>query len=278
MSPEYMERKQKAMKALATASEATVRRIPEDEYRTATGDTGTIKGIPCAITATGTNGTKVAIEVSSWTAALESGLLVPRFMRPGYRNDSWPNTFTARPQPSPSQHKEQLDYFSDEPVVIVTPIDKTTFEGETGIVQPVDTTDFFRMSGAFKTPEGTFVADPTRQLYVHGWNVVKEHLDGAHMAPYSLREDNTAHHTLKREPREGLRGSKESQSYLAPGARRADNDSIGLGPSDTAGQQDEPTPADEVGGPEAEQSQTVGADSRGGVPWDWGDILNKTSA
>jgi hypothetical protein len=291
------------MEALATASEATVSRISKEEYRAATGDTGRSKGYPCAITATSEDGTKhTRFEVPSFAAACQVGLLCPRFVTEHQRNKVWPRTFTAhddgknpaataepaprtvQTQPTASQLETLLESLLTEPVVFVTPIDRAAFEEETGIVSAHDTNDFFRVSGSIETPEGNFGPDHDRQFCVRGWKVVKDHLTTTHLTPYTVGQDSTAHFRLLAKPSKGQRGSQNSKSSRISGPSIAEENSIGEGPSGTAGQHGVPSASSRGGGREASSASVVPqvgiveGDLRSGVPWDWKDILNKPSA
>jgi hypothetical protein len=303
MSSEYMTRKEEAKEVLATAREATVDLISKEQYQAATGDTGRSRGYLCAITATSQDGTKhTRLEVPSFAAACQVGLLCPRFVTEHQRNKVWPRTFTAhddgknpaatagsasravQTQPTASQLKTPFESLFTDPVVFVTPIDRATFEEETGIVSAHDTNDFCRVSGSLETPEGDFEPDDDRQFCVRGWNVVKAHLTTTHLAPYTMGQDNTAHYRLLGKQSKGQRGSHTSQSSRSAGRIRAEGENIGEGPSGTAGQHGVPSASSGGGGREASpayvvpQVGIVEGDSRSGVPWDWKDILNKPPA
>jgi hypothetical protein len=222
---------------MSGATKVYVEALSHEKYSNMTKNSGR-KGIPCLLYIHTDDGT-VVLPVPSRASALETGLLCPRFATTKrsrvlerlpatlYPIDAGGQVGTdnsastvvqptfARPEP-----RKPLYHFSQSPVVFVDPIDRPTFEQESGLKCGPDfsasTKFFFRISPSMRDPSGIDIPDYSRRQCVPGWDDVRSYLRDTHMKASTTKvTKRTQFKLLPKEDQEKDRTKRSRRSNWA---------------------------------------------------------------
>jgi hypothetical protein len=239
-SADYINARNEAKSILSIATKVYVEALSQEQYSNMTKNSGR-KGIPCLLYIHTDDGT-VVLPVPSRASALEPGLLCPRFasstrsgnnlpvtLYPVQQVDTDNSTSTAiQPTSAQSEPRKPLGYFSKSPVVLVDPIDKLTFEHESGQDFSPTTRFFFRMSASVEDPAGVDV--PGKQC-VAGWADVRTYLRDTHISPSMERVTESTSFELITKKDKGNRPADKSRKIYAAEIRQSNDGDGDEGPS-----------------------------------------------